>query len=182
MALDGAQNPIATAMTPNSQAKKPKAPAVFKTDRAGTSFPVGRILQRLKQSHVAPRVRSQAAVALCAAFDEIFGALLHDLIASTLDNNKLRLDQRFLMMAIKMDTCLIQLFPNTVRDGGVVPNIFPSLLPKRVREQHRKLVRPMLVDEETSSGASSSSSSSTSSSVPSGMSMMSSSVSGFAPS
>ena len=115
-------------------ASAPSLTKLNKTDRAGTLFSVGRILRRLRNEGLKPRVRSQAAVAVAAFLDDLFGAVMQDSVFTTLENKRTRIRPRYVARAIALDSTLKVLMKGAIPGAGVQPNIHSVLLPQSRRK------------------------------------------------
>lgn len=105
-----------------SQHPTKKQPKVNNAIRAGTMFPVGRVERLLREEALAPRLRTEAAVALTAILDEVMGSILDESIKVTLDNKRSRINPRFLKMAREKEDEFQRLMPGTFPCSGVVPH------------------------------------------------------------
>ncbi|KAJ3352006.1 Histone H2AX [Entophlyctis luteolus] len=140
-----------------SSSGKAKIGAKSRSSRAGLQFPVGRIHRLLRKGNYAQRVGAGAPVckflahpilSAVAQFDfvnsfpdlaavlEYLGAEILELAGNAArDNKKTRIIPRHLQLAIRNDEELNKLLGNvTIAQGGVLPNIQPSLLPKKEEE------------------------------------------------
>ena len=106
---------------------KTGAKAQSRSSRAGLQFPVGRIARYLKQGKYAERVGAGAPVYLAAVLELAGNAAK--------DNKKTRIIPRHIQLAVRNDEELNKLMANTtIASGGVLPNIEPSLLPSKGKE------------------------------------------------
>ena len=100
--------------------------------RAGLQFPVGRVHRMLKKGNWANRVGAGAPVYLAAVLEYLSAEILELAGNAARDNKKKRIIPRHLQLAIKNDEELNKLIGGvTVSQGGVLPNINPTLLPKK---------------------------------------------------
>uniref|UniRef100_A0A3Q3BFA3 Histone H2A n=1 Tax=Kryptolebias marmoratus TaxID=37003 RepID=A0A3Q3BFA3_KRYMA len=114
-------------------ARKPK-PAMSRSSRAGLTFPVSRIHRLLKRGQYAERTGPGAAVYLAAVLEYLCAELLELAGKACQENKKQRITPRHILLAVKNDEELNQLLAGvTISDGGVLPNIQPSLLPKKTK-------------------------------------------------
>lgn len=118
----------------NSNEIKISKAKVASSVRAGTVFPVGRVVNKLRAEGIASGCSTRTGAALAASLDEIFVALLSSSVQACLVNNKPRITPRLLKIAIANDVALAELFDATIPRGGVLPNIHRILLPKAARE------------------------------------------------
>ncbi|KAJ3064973.1 hypothetical protein HDU98_011645 [Podochytrium sp. JEL0797] len=112
-----------------------KAGAKSRSSRAGLQFPVGRIHRLLRKGNYAQRVGAGAPVYLAAVLEYLGAEILELAGNAARDNKKTRIIPRHLQLAIRNDEELNKLLGNvTIAQGGVLPNIQPSLLPKKSDE------------------------------------------------
>ncbi|XP_061576334.1 histone H2A, sperm-like [Cololabis saira] len=112
-------------------APKPKS-TVSRSARAGLTFPVGRIHRLLKKGHYAERVGNGSAVYLAAILEYLCAEILELAGNASTDNKKRRIAPRHILLAVKNDEELNKLLAGvTISEGGVIPNIQASLLPKK---------------------------------------------------
>ncbi|XP_075891801.1 histone H2A-like [Nelusetta ayraudi] len=112
---------------------KPKA-GVSKSSRAGVTFPVGRIQRLLKNGNFAERIGTGSAVYLSAVLEYLCAEILELAGNASRDNKKLRIAPRHILLAVRNDEELNKLMAGvTISEGGVIPNIQASLLPKKTK-------------------------------------------------
>ncbi|KAK6141300.1 hypothetical protein DH2020_024936 [Rehmannia glutinosa] len=101
---------------------KPKATkSVSRSSKAGLQFPVGRIARFLKAGKYAERVLELAGNA-------------------ARDNKKNRIVPRHIQLAVRNDEELSKLLGNvTIANGGVLPNIHQTLLPKKAGGKDKEI-------------------------------------------
>nr|GEU68565.1 histone H2A [Tanacetum cinerariifolium] len=105
----------------------PRKKSVTRSVKAGLQFPVGRIGRFLKKGRYAKRVGTSAPVYLAAA------EVLELAGNAARDNKKSRIIPRHVLLAIRNDEELEKLLSGvTIAHGGVLPNINPVLLPKKI--------------------------------------------------
>ncbi|KAJ3228541.1 Histone H2AX [Chytriomyces hyalinus] len=115
-----------------SSGGKAKAGAKSRSNRAGLQFPVGRIHRLLRKGNYAQRVGAGAPVYLAAVLEYLGAEILELAGNAARDNKKTRIIPRHLQLAIRNDEELNKLLGSvTIAQGGVLPNIQPSLLPKK---------------------------------------------------
>ncbi|KAJ7831072.1 histone-fold-containing protein [Mycena leptocephala] len=104
--------------------------------KAGLQFPVGRIHRLLKKGNYAPRVGTGASVYLAAVLEYLIAEIL-ELAGNVADANKRhRIIPRHLQLAIRNDAELNKILVSAIfPQGGVVPHIDPSLLPRGQRDK-----------------------------------------------
>ncbi|XP_008289897.1 late histone H2A.2.2-like [Stegastes partitus] len=114
-------------------APKPTA-KTSRSTRAGVTFPVGRIQRMLKKGHYAERVGTGAGVYLAAVLEYLCAEILELAGNAARDNKKQRIAPRHILLAVKNDDELNNLLAGvTISEGGVIPNIQATLLPKKTK-------------------------------------------------
>ncbi|XP_053313315.1 late histone H2A.L3-like [Spea bombifrons] len=112
--------------------KKPAASKSSKSAKAGLQFPVGRIHRFLRQGNYAERIGSGAGIYLAATLEYLCAEVLELAGNAARDNKKSRIYPRHIQLAVRNDDELSKLFDGvTIADGGVLPNIHATLLPKK---------------------------------------------------
>ncbi|EDO26067.1 predicted protein [Nematostella vectensis] len=118
-----------------------------RSSRAGLQFPVGRIHRHLRKGNYAERVGAGAPVYLAAVLEYLSAEILELAGNAARDNKKTRIIPRHLQLAVRNDEELNRLLHGvTIAQGGVLPNIQASLLPKKTekksnRESHHLLIQ-----------------------------------------
>lgn len=108
--------------------------AVSKSARAGLTFPVGRIHRLLRKGNYSKRVGAGAAVYLAAILEYLCAEILELSGNASRDNKRNRIAPRHILLAVRNDEELnILLAGVTISEGGVLPNIQASLLPKKTK-------------------------------------------------
>uniref|UniRef100_A0A1I7YGS5 Histone H2A n=1 Tax=Steinernema glaseri TaxID=37863 RepID=A0A1I7YGS5_9BILA len=103
-----------------------------KSSRCGLVFNVGRLDSRMKKGNFAERVSPGAAVYLTAILEYMTAEVLELAGNAAMDNKKIRINPRHLMLAVRHDEELSKLFGHiTFAQGGVVPSVHPSLLHRK---------------------------------------------------
>ncbi|KAF3955504.1 hypothetical protein CMV_019279 [Castanea mollissima] len=127
-----------TAKNPNSPPALSHSPAQTQTPfeallKAGLQFPVGRIARFLKAGKYAERVGAGAPVYLSAVLEYLAAEVLELAGNAARDNKKNRIVPRHIQLAVRNDEELSKLLGSvTIANGGVLPNIHQTLLPKKV--------------------------------------------------
>jgi len=104
--------------------------------RAGLQFPVGRLARFLKRGRYTERVGSGAPVYMAAVLEYLVAEVLELAGNAAKDQKKTRINPRHILLAIRNDEELNRMLVNTViSEGGVLPYINPSLLPKKKETQ-----------------------------------------------
>uniref|UniRef100_A0A3B4B0W2 Histone H2A n=1 Tax=Periophthalmus magnuspinnatus TaxID=409849 RepID=A0A3B4B0W2_9GOBI len=115
-------------------AHKPPKSALSKSVRAGLTFPVGRLHRMLRKGNYAERIGAGAAVYLAAVLEYLCAEILELSGNASRDNKKQRIAPRHILLAVRNDEELNKLLSGvTISDGGVIPNIQASLLPKKTK-------------------------------------------------
>lgn len=110
--------------------------AVTKSVKAGLQFPVGRIARYLKKGRYAQRVGTGAPIYLAAVLEYLAAEVLELAGNAARDNKKNRIIPRHVLLAVRNDEELGKLLQGvTISSGGVLPNINPVLLPKKVEKK-----------------------------------------------
>lgn len=103
-----------------------------RSTRAGLQFPVGRIHRHLKGGNYAQRVGAGAPVYLAAVLEYLAAEVLELAGNAARDNKKTRISPRHIQLAVRNDEELNKLLSGvTIAQGGVLPNIHNTLLPKK---------------------------------------------------
>ncbi|XP_071379947.1 histone H2A-like [Centroberyx affinis] len=113
----------------------PKAKSsMTRSSRAGLTFPVGRIHRLLKRGNFAQRVGTGASIYLAAILEYLCAEILELAGNACRDNKRLRIAPRHILLAVRNDEELNKLLAGvTFSEGGVLPNIQASLLPKKTK-------------------------------------------------
>ncbi|MES1916690.1 MAG: hypothetical protein MHM6MM_008487 [Cercozoa sp. M6MM] len=135
-------------MAGKGKGKKAAAPAasasgkMTRSARAGLSFPVGRLSRFLREGRYAPRVGQGAPVYVAAILEYLCAELLELAGNAARDNKRQRIVPRHIQLAVRNDEELNQLLSHvTIAQGGVLPNIHASLLPKDKKSKKSKKSR-----------------------------------------
>ena len=100
--------------------------------KAGLQFPVGRVHRLLKKGNYANRIGAGAPVYLAAVMEYLTAEILELAGNAARDNKKHRINPRHLQLAIRNDEELNKLLSGvTISQGGVLPNIISTLLPRK---------------------------------------------------
>ncbi|CAB4464811.1 histone-fold-containing protein [Rhizophagus irregularis] len=109
-----------------------------RSQKAGIIFPVGRINRYLRRGNYASRIGLVAPVYLSAVIEYLVAEVLDFAGKIAHDDRKVRIIPRHIQLAIRNDEELDKLFNQvTVAQGGVMPNIHKSLLPKKTMKGKR---------------------------------------------
>ena len=111
---------------------KGRGRATSRSARAGITFPVGRCARYMRNGRYTSRVGAGAPVYVAAVMEYLCAEVLELAGNAAKDNKRARVTPRFINLAVRNDEELSNFFANaTVAQGGVLPHINPSLLPKR---------------------------------------------------
>jgi len=103
-----------------------------RSSKAGLQFPVGRIHRHLRKGNYAQRIGAGAPVYLAAVLEYLTAEILELAGNAARDNKKTRIIPRHIQLAIRNDEELNKLLSEvTIAQGGVLPNIHATLLPKK---------------------------------------------------
>ncbi|CAL8238108.1 unnamed protein product [Merluccius merluccius] len=112
--------------------------SLTKSTRAGLTFPVGRIHRLLRKGNYSERVGAGAAVYLAAILEYLCAEILELAGNASRDNKRTRIAPRHILLAVRNDEELnVLLAAVTISEGGVLPNIQASLLPKKTKGSSR---------------------------------------------
>ncbi|KAL6500410.1 Histone H2A [Orobanche hederae] len=130
----------AAASTKGGRGKPKSSKSVSRSSKAGLQFPVGRIARFLKAGKYAERVGAGAPVYLSAVLEYLAAEVLELAGNAARDNKKNRIVPRHIQLAVRNDDELSKLLGHvTIANGGVLPNIHQTLLPKKVGGKDKEL-------------------------------------------
>ncbi|CAG8440498.1 5086_t:CDS:2 [Ambispora leptoticha] len=116
--------------------KVQKNETISRSKRAGLTFPVARLHRKLREGQFRFRVASGSPVYLAAVLEYLVAEILELAGNAARDNRKARIIPRHLQLAIRNDEELNKLLGTvTIAQGGVMPNIHASLLPKKSKSR-----------------------------------------------
>ena len=119
-------------MSGRGKGGKSRTKVKSRSSRAGLQFPVGRVHRFLRKGNYAKRVGGGAPVYLAAVLEYLTAEVLELAGNAARDNKKSRIIPRHLQLAVRNDEELNRLLGGvTISQGGVLPNIQASLLPKK---------------------------------------------------
>ena len=114
----------------NVKRNKSSSTQITRSEKAGLTFPVGRIFRFLKNGGYIERVGGSAPVYMCAVLEYICAEVLELSGNAAKDNKKQRITPRHIQLAVRSDEELNILFGNAIiASGGVLPNIHEALIP-----------------------------------------------------
>ncbi|KAK3431808.1 hypothetical protein EUGRSUZ_E03594 [Eucalyptus grandis] len=117
------------ALSGSAAAKKPSS---SRSSKAGLQFPVGRVARFLRTGKYADRLGAGAPVYLAAVLEYLAAEVLELAGNAARDNKKTRVVPRHIQLAVRNDEELGRLLGAvTIANGGVMPNIHNTLLPKK---------------------------------------------------
>ena len=110
-----------------------------RSSRAGLQFPVGRLARYLRTGGYSKRVGAAAPVYMAAALEYICAEVLELAGNAAKDNKRSRITPRHIQLAVRNDDELNSFFGQTIiAQGGVLPNIHPSLIPAKKKKKGGK--------------------------------------------
>eukprot|EP01126_Amoeba_proteus_P021810 TRINITY_DN2221_c0_g2_i3.p1 TRINITY_DN2221_c0_g2~~TRINITY_DN2221_c0_g2_i3.p1 ORF type:complete len:177 (+),score=31.89 TRINITY_DN2221_c0_g2_i3:90-620(+) len=113
----------------STKAEKGEKDHKSRSNRAGLTFPVGRLQRHLRDGQYAKRVGIGAPVYLAAVLEYLTAEILELAGNASRDNKRIRIIPRHIMLAIRNDEELNKLLSDvTIGGGGVIPNIHDSLI------------------------------------------------------
>merc|ERR1712037_84320 len=99
-----------------------------KSSRAGLTFPVGRATRYLRQGRYSKRVSPGAGIFSAAVLEYLTAEVVELAGNACRDNKRKTISPRHLMLAVRNDEELSQLFSHAViPGGGVLPNVHAVL-------------------------------------------------------
>lgn len=105
---------------------------VSKSSRAGLLFSVARMHRKLRRGQYAKRIGAGASVYMAAVLEYLTAEVLELAADKARVHKKVRVNPRFIQLAIFSDAELNHLLSNvTIAAGGVEPRIHSVLLPKK---------------------------------------------------
>merc|ERR1712173_346843 len=118
-------------MTASKGKGKGKGKSKTKSTRAGLTFPVGRLTRYLRQGNYSKRCSPGAGIFMAAILEYLTAEVAELAGNACRDNKRKTINPRHLMLAVRNDEELSQMFSNAIiPGGGVLPNVHAVLLPK----------------------------------------------------
>ena len=109
-----------------------------RSNKAGLTFPVGRISRHLKEGKFADRVGTGAPIYMAAVLEYLAAEIMELAGNAAKDNKKTRIVPRHIQLAIRNDEELNTLLNDiTIASGGVMPNIHNVLLPGKGKTEEQ---------------------------------------------
>lgn len=106
-----------------------------KQARAEIIFPVTRVRNFMKHGRYAKIIGTGSAVYLAAVLEYLAAEVMELAGNAARDNRRRRIIPRHIMMAVRCDSELSEVFKNvTIAEGGVLPFIHDILMPKRSKQ------------------------------------------------
>ena len=106
------------------KSRKSRTKRQSKSAKAGLQFPVSKVLSLLKKGQYASRVGTGAAVYLASVLEYLTAEILELAGNADLDNKKIRIIPRHLLLAIRHDQELNLLLSEVIiAQGGIIPNL-----------------------------------------------------------
>jgi len=126
-----------TKFTASKDDRSSRSARSSQSSRAGVVFPVSRVKSHMKEIfHLNLNISLFAPVYLAAVLEYLCAEVLELSGRAARDNKKIRVIPRHLMLAIRNDEELHKLTSKCIiSGGGVIPNIFSPLFPKRKEER-----------------------------------------------
>lgn len=117
------------------ESSKEKSNPVSRNESAGLIFPVTRIQTLMMSLSTVSRKTDSSAVFFAAVCEYLVTEVLVNAGRTARENKRVRIIPRHIMMAVKLDPELSQVYRNAVFAGGVVPNISSKILPKPKKQK-----------------------------------------------
>jgi len=111
---------------------------IRKSVAAGLMVDVGKVARYIRSHVVAERVSAFAPVYLAAVLEYIFEEIIYLAGNATEHLKKKQITPRAVMLSIKGDEEMDNLFHNSIIGGGVLPHIHPSLMKKEKKSSHEE--------------------------------------------
>ena len=120
-----------------------KLAPVSRSTMAGLQFPVTRIQHLMMGLATASRKTETAAVYLAAVCEYLMAEVIELAGNAARDNRRVRINPRYIMLAVRNDPELDKLYRNAVFAGGILPHIDASILPaQKLKPRKPKEVKP----------------------------------------
>ena len=119
---------------------KGKGKSRTKSSRAGLTFPVGRLTRYLRTGGYSKRCSPGAGIFAAAVLEYLTAEVVELAGNACRDNKRKTINPRHLMLAVRNDEELSQLFSHAIiPGGGVLPNVHAVLLPKNKKKKKETL-------------------------------------------
>ena len=119
--------------------KGKKLTPVYRSVMAGLLFPVTRIENLMIELSSSSRKSDTAAVYLTATCEYLCSEVEELAGNAARDNKRARITPRHVMLAVRNDSELYNLYRKVVFAGGVMPNIHSSILPKKTTKPKKPI-------------------------------------------
>ncbi|XP_061385306.1 histone H2A-beta, sperm-like [Danaus plexippus] len=134
MASKSSGKNVPAPQAPASSISRKRTKTLSKSDRAGLSFPVGRIFRYLKRGRYSNRISAGSAVYLAAVLEYLCAEVLELSGDAARDHQKTRITPRHIQLAVRNDEELNQFLGGvTIANGGVLPRIHDELMAAKVK-------------------------------------------------
>ena len=112
------------------------------SSKAGLIFPVGRTFNRMKKTKMMPRISRKAAIALAASLQYLLEEVLEVAVGVTAQRKQKQIKPSAINVSIKEDAEMSKFVGRLIiRQGGVIPHIHASLLPKNSKAAKTAVVK-----------------------------------------
>ena len=121
----------------------PKKKPISCPIKAGLQFPIGRIGRYLKKGRYSQRVRTDASIYFVVMLEYLAVEVLELAGNGAWDNQKHKIIPRHVLLVVRHDEELGKLLAGvTIAHGGVLLNINPVLLPKKIDKAAKESKSP----------------------------------------
>jgi len=121
----------------NNKEQKSDDNYVSRSKEAGLQFPVGRVERLMREQRIAKRVGGDAPVFMAAVLEYVAAELLELAGNAAKDHKMQRIKPRHILLAVRADEELKDIFSGNFACAGVAPHIQKALLPpqKKAKKQ-----------------------------------------------
>ena len=111
-----------------------------RSQRAGLQFAVSRVHRQMRRLSTKQLLGNASPVYLAAVLEYLTAEVLELAGNAARDNKRARINPRHILLAVSNDTELSSLLKSvTIPSGGILPNIEPSLVPRKTTHATPKL-------------------------------------------